>query len=86
MDFDIRGLSVESRHAFWAGVEAANLRFATWDQLSSFSAAVGAIRLLHERRDAGAKVEVTQVAKIDLDDLWFADEVAAGDTSDGQSG
>ena len=70
-DFDLRGLSVASRAAFWAGVDRANHSVMDWDQEASFSPTVGVIRLLHGRRDVQAAVSDERVPEIDLDEIWF---------------
>ncbi len=71
MDFDLRGLSVASRTAFWIGVDRAHDQLVEWDQDASFSPAVGVVRLLHERRSVRGAVSDEQVPEIDLDEIWF---------------
>lgn len=71
MDFDLRGLSVANRSAFWAGVDRANDSVADWDQETSFSPTVGVIRLFHERRGVQGTVSGERIPEIDFNDIWF---------------
>lgn len=70
MDFDLRGLDVTSRAAFWRGVEFANTGLVDWNQDETFSPTVAAIRLFHERRSAQGVSAKGDISKIDLNDLW----------------
>lgn len=72
MDFDLRGLDITRRAAFWTGVESANTGLVDWDQDETYSPTVAAIRLFHERRSPqGVSADEGGISKIDLNDLWF---------------
>lgn len=75
MDFDLRGLDVTCRAAFWRGVEFANTGLVEWNQDETFSPPVAAIRLFHERRSAQEVSAEGGISKIDLNDLWFDGKV-----------
>lgn len=74
MDFDLRGLGAKHREAFWIGMAAAFDRLREWDQATSFSPTVAAVRLIHEK-GAGRPdvVNETDVTPVDLGDLWFSE-------------
>jgi hypothetical protein len=76
MDFDLRGFSVASRSAFWAGVDRANADVAHWDQETCFSPAVDVLRLFLERRGVQGAVSAEHVPEIDLDEIWFDGGIA----------
>jgi hypothetical protein len=74
-DFDLRGLSPDSRASFWLGVERANEKFSHLD-LKPNSWAVGVIRMFYERRAAREVSSPAHVSPIDLDEIWFDDELS----------
>jgi hypothetical protein len=74
MDFDLRGLSADSRRSFWIGVDRAYAKGADWDLDASFSPSVAVVRLFHERRDVQGFPFSENVDPIDLDEIWSDDE------------
>ncbi len=78
MDFDLRGLSIAHRNAFWAGVEKENDLSKDWDQDALYSQTVEVLRLFHQRRHSRRNpIEDARVEPIDLSELWFSEDPAA---------
>lgn len=69
-DFDLRGLTSDSRRSFWLGVERAHERSAHWDQKASYSPSVDVIRQFYERRAVREVSSLENVDPIDLDEIW----------------